>query len=69
VTGVGIQSAGKIYYNAMLMKTSSWRYRNIRIATLTAAKALTPGNCTMFNSVKAAWSAIAVPAQAGEPTC
>jgi len=69
VTGVGIQTAGKVYYNAMLLKTSTWTYKKIRVATLTTAKALTPGVCTTFNTVKAAWNAIAVTAQAGEPTC
>jgi len=69
VTGVGIQTAGRVYYNAMLAKTSTWRYANIRVASLNAAKNLTPGVCTTFNTVRAAWNAISVPAQAGEPTC
>ena len=30
---------------------------------------LTPGNCGEFNTVKAAWDAVSVPAQPGEPTC
>ncbi|MCU1687440.1 MAG: zinc metalloprotease, partial [Amycolatopsis sp.] len=33
------------------------------------AKNLFPGSCTQFNTVKAAWDAISVPAQAGDPTC
>ena len=53
----------------MLAKTSTWTYAKIRVASLAAAKALTPGVCTTFNTVKAAWNAIAVPAQTGEPTC
>ncbi len=69
VTGLSIQTAGKIYYNAMLMKTSTWKYVNIRTATLNAAKNLFPTSCTEFNSVKAAWNAVSVPAQAGEATC
>jgi len=68
VTGVGIQNAGKIYYNALLAKTSTWRYANIRVASLNAAKNLFTG-CTTFNTVKDAWNAISVPAQSGEPTC
>jgi len=36
---------------------------------LTAAKNLFPGSCTQFNTVKAAWDAVSVPAQAGDPTC
>jgi Zn-dependent metalloprotease len=69
VTGLGIQKAGLIYYNAMLAKTSTWKHANIRVATLNAAKNLYPGSCTEFNTVKAAWLAVSVPAQSGEPTC
>ncbi|WP_372730124.1 M4 family metallopeptidase, partial [Nocardioides sp.] len=69
VTGIGIQKAGKILYNAMLMKTSSSSYLKYRTWTLTAAKNLYPGSCTEFNTVKAAWDAVSVPAQAGDPTC
>jgi hypothetical protein len=42
---------------------------NVRVASVNAAKNLTPGSCTLFNTVRAAWNAISVPAQAGEPTC
>ena len=56
-------------YNAMLMKTSSASYLKYRTWTLTAAKNLYPGSCTEFNAVKAAWNAVSVPAQAGDPTC
>jgi hypothetical protein len=69
VTGIGLQTAGRIYYNALLAKTSTWRYANVRVASLNAAKNLFPGSCTQFNTVRAAWNAISVPAQTGEPTC
>ncbi len=69
VTGIGIQTVGKIFYNAMLAKTSRMSYAKYRVATLNAAKNLTPGNCTNFNTIKAAWNAVSVPAQSGEPTC
>jgi len=69
LVGIGIQTAGKIFYNAMLAKTTGMSYFKYRIATLNAAKNLTPGNCTNFNKVKAAWNAVSVPAQTGEPTC
>ncbi|MBL7252825.1 M4 family metallopeptidase [Paractinoplanes lichenicola] len=69
VTGVGIQSAIKIMYNAMLLKTSSSSYAKYRVWTLQAAKNLNPGSCTQFNAVKAAWNAVSLPAQSGEPTC
>jgi len=56
-------------YNAMLMKTSTSSYLKYRTWTLTAAKNLYPGSCTEFNTVKAAWDAVSVPAQSGDPTC
>ncbi|MDQ3402227.1 MAG: M4 family metallopeptidase, partial [Actinomycetota bacterium] len=68
VTGVGIREAGKVFYNALLAKTSSWKYVNVRTASLSAAKNLYQ-DCTVFNSVKAAWNAVSVPAQSGEATC
>jgi Zn-dependent metalloprotease len=69
VTGLGVQKAIRIMYNAMLMKTSSSSYLKYRTWTLTAAKNLYPGSCTEFNTVKAAWDAVSVPAQSGDPTC
>jgi Zn-dependent metalloprotease len=69
VTGIGIQNAMKILYSAMLMKTSGSSYLRYRTWTLQAAKNLFPGSCTQFNTVKAAWDAISVPAQSGDPTC
>jgi Zn-dependent metalloprotease len=69
VAGVGIQTAGKVFYNAMLAKTSGMTYLRYRTATLNAAKNLTSGNCATFNTVKAAWDAVSVPAQAADPTC
>jgi hypothetical protein len=69
VTGLGIQKAMKIMYNAMLLKTSSSSYLKYRVWTLQAAKNLYPTSCTEFNAVKAAWNAISVPAQTGEATC
>ncbi|MEO9236812.1 MAG: M4 family metallopeptidase, partial [Jatrophihabitantaceae bacterium] len=69
ITGIGIQNAGKIFYNAMLAKTSGMTYLKYRTQTLVAAKNLFPGSCTNFNVVKAAWDAVSVPAQSGDPTC
>ncbi|WP_326568419.1 M4 family metallopeptidase [Amycolatopsis rhabdoformis] len=68
VTGLGIQKAGTIFYNALLKKTSSWNHRAVRKATLETALALYPSSCTEFTTVKAAWDAVSVPAAAGEPT-
>ncbi|GAA4549137.1 M4 family metallopeptidase [Amycolatopsis samaneae] len=69
VTGIGIQKAGKIFYNGLLKKTSSWNHKAARKATLEAAVALFPGSCTEYDTVKAAWNAVSVPAVSGEPTC
>ncbi|MFI5728733.1 M28 family peptidase [Kribbella sp. NPDC051587] len=69
VTGLGIQKAITIMYNAMLLKTSSSSYLKYRTWALQAAKNLYPGSCTEFNTVKAAWDAVSVPAQSGDPTC
>lgn len=70
VTGVGLQAAGKIFYNGLLLKTTYWTHGKARIATLTATNNLYgTSDCTTFNRVKAAWDAVSVTAQAGEPTC
>jgi len=69
ITGLGVENALKIFYNAMLIKTTGSSYLKYRTWTLTAAKNLFPGSCTEFNTVKAAWDAISVPAQSGDPTC
>ncbi len=68
LTGIGVQAALKIMYNAMLMKTSSSSYLKYRTWTLTAAKNL-DSTCGQFNKVKAAWDAVSVPAQTGDQTC
>ncbi|MEU6126203.1 M20/M25/M40 family metallo-hydrolase [Streptomyces sp. NPDC047123] len=68
VTGVGIKNAGQVFYGAMLLKTSGMTYKRYRTATLTSAKNL-DASCGLFNATKAAWDAISVPAQSGDPTC
>lgn len=70
VSGIGISKAMKIMYNAMLMKTTASSYLKYRTWTLTAAKNLYgTSTCAEFNAVKAAWDAVSVPAQTGDPTC
>ena len=69
VVGLGIESAIKILYNAMLMKTSASSYLSYRTWTLQAAKNVFPASCGPFNTVKAAWDAVSVPAQPSDPTC
>ncbi|MGW2227586.1 M20/M25/M40 family metallo-hydrolase [Streptomyces formicae] len=68
VTGIGNKNAGKIFYGAMLLKTSGMTYKRYRSATLTSAKNL-DASCDLFNATKAAWDAISIPAQSGDPTC
>ncbi|MCQ6554836.1 M20/M25/M40 family metallo-hydrolase [Streptomyces sp. C10-9-1] len=68
VTGVGIREAGRVFYGAMLLKTSGMTYKRYRTATLTTAKNL-DGSCGLFARTKAAWDAVSVPAQPGDPTC
>ncbi|MFD8598322.1 M28 family peptidase [Kitasatospora sp. NPDC059646] len=68
VTGIGIRDAGRVFYGGMLLKTSGMTYKKYRTATLTAAKNL-DSSCNFFNRTKAAWDAVSVPAQAGDPTC
>ncbi|GLZ41378.1 M20/M25/M40 family metallo-hydrolase [Actinokineospora sp. NBRC 105648] len=67
VTGVGIKDAGRVFYGGMLLKTSGMTYKKYRVATLTAAKNL-DATCNLYNRTKAAWDAITLPAQSGEPT-
>jgi len=69
VTGIGLRKAGEVYYNALLRKTSSWRYATVRLNSLQAAVQLYGAGSAECATVKAAWNAIAVPAQSGEPAC
>nr|WP_239063297.1 M28 family peptidase [Streptomyces sp. SID13031] len=68
LTGIGIKEAGKLFYNAMLSKTSNMSYAKWRTTTLTSAKNL-DASCALHAKVKAAWAAVSVPAQSGEATC
>jgi hypothetical protein len=52
----------------MLMKTSSSSYLKYRTWTLTSAKNL-DSTCALYNATKAAWNAVSVPAQSGDPSC
>ncbi|MGV9329641.1 M4 family metallopeptidase [Streptosporangium sandarakinum] len=69
LTGIGIQKAGQIFMAGLNSKTAPWTHAKARSATVAAARQLFPGSCTEVNAVKAAWSAVSVPAQSGEPTC
>jgi len=69
VTGIGVQSAMRIYYGAMLAKTSGWTYARARLTSLNAAVNLFGANSVQCTQTKNAWNAVTVPVQAGEPTC
>ncbi|OUC93420.1 M28 family peptidase [Streptosporangium minutum] len=69
VTGLGIQKAGKILMGALMRKTSTWKYINARTASLAAAVDLYGASSPECAATKAAWNAVSVPVQSGEPTC
>ncbi|MFI6132906.1 M4 family metallopeptidase [Micromonospora sp. NPDC051141] len=69
VTGIGIQKAGRIFMGALNRKTSTWRYANVRSASVAAAVDLYGAGSAECAATKAAWSAVSVAAQAGEPGC
>ncbi|RSN11791.1 peptidase M4 family protein [Nonomuraea sp. WAC 01424] len=70
IVGIGARKAGQIYMGTLLRKTTSWSHTMARRASMQAALALFPGSCLEYNTVKAAWNAVRVPAHGGEPyTC
>ncbi|WP_067793182.1 M4 family metallopeptidase [Actinomadura formosensis] len=69
VTGIGIQKAGQIFMGGLNRKVTNWSHARARLETVNAALQLFPGSPTECNAVKAAWSAINVPAQSGEAPC
>ncbi|WP_440066361.1 M4 family metallopeptidase [Streptosporangium sp. OZ121] len=69
LAGIGIQKAGRIYMAGLNTKTAPWTHAKARRATVAAAKSLFPSGCVEVNAVKAAWSAVNVPATSGEVSC
>ncbi|PZG51429.1 hypothetical protein C1I98_08595 [Spongiactinospora gelatinilytica] len=67
LAGIGIQKAARIFYLGLQRKSIGWSYRRARVATVQAARSFY--GCAEMNATKAAWTAISVPAQPGEPTC
>ncbi|MFI0422389.1 M4 family metallopeptidase [Spongiactinospora sp. 9N601] len=67
LAGIGIQKAARIFYLGLQRKSYGWSYRRARVATVQAARSFY--GCAEMNATKAAWTAISVPAQLGEPTC
>ncbi|WP_203820212.1 M4 family metallopeptidase [Paractinoplanes ferrugineus] len=68
VTGIGIEKAGQIYMATLNRKTSGWTHAKARAASVAAAAQLF-GNGTECATVKAAWTAVSVPAGGSEPAC
>ena len=61
VSGIGRDAAAKIWYRALTVyMTSSTNYTGARTATLNAARDLYGAGSTQYNTVAAAWSAVAV---------
>ena len=69
VTGVGIQNAEQIMYNAMLMKTSDLVVPEVPHLDPDRGQEPRRRPARLYNATKAAWNAVSVPAQAGDPTC
>ncbi|GAA1880635.1 M4 family metallopeptidase [Actinomadura bangladeshensis] len=69
VTGIGVKKAGQIFMGGLNRKVTNWSHARARVETINAAVQLFPGSATECNAVKAAWSAISVPAQSGEASC
>ncbi|MFF0311473.1 PepSY domain-containing protein [Streptosporangium sp. NPDC004379] len=70
VTGIGAVRAGQILTATQDRRTVLWTYPLARKATLEAALQLFPGSCVEFDTVRAAWDAVSVPAARDEPaTC
>ncbi|WP_433728122.1 M4 family metallopeptidase [Actinoplanes sp. CA-051413] len=69
VPGIGIQKAGQIFMAAMSMKTSGWNAPKYRGASVRSAVNLFGANSQECVSTKAAWSAVSIGTQSGEPAC
>ncbi|OPC78548.1 hypothetical protein B4N89_40055 [Embleya scabrispora] len=68
VTGVGIKTAGRVFYGGLLSRPSGIDYKKLRTLTVQAAKTLDP-TCVVWKATRDAWSAVGVPVQSGEPLC
>jgi Zn-dependent metalloprotease len=68
VTGVGIRTAGRVFYGGLQLRGGGTTYIRERSQTLMAAKVLDP-TCGLYTKAKAAWNAVSVPVGWGEPSC
>ena len=69
VTGIGVQKAGQIFMGGLNRKVTDWSHARARVETVNAARELFPGSTAECTAVKAAWNAVNVPEQSGEPSC
>ncbi|RJQ68763.1 M4 family peptidase [Pseudonocardiaceae bacterium YIM PH 21723] len=67
VGGIGLRKAGEIFYSGLQRKGNNWSYLTARAATVQAAKDLYGAGSVEVKTTKAAWDAVKVPAQPGEP--
>ncbi|MEU1737066.1 M28 family peptidase [Streptosporangium sp. NPDC020145] len=67
LAGIGIKKAGKIFLNALLRRTSTWRHTDVHRATLAAAAELYGSRSVEYAAVWAAWRAVNVPSATPTP--
>jgi Zn-dependent metalloprotease len=68
ITGLGRRKAATIYMETLNRKLSYWDYPTARFFSLEATAQLYPNSCTEYDTVRAAWNAVAVPPKGQEPT-
>ncbi|WP_157246844.1 M4 family metallopeptidase [Nonomuraea typhae] len=69
VSGVGLVKAGRVFMESLLRKTPTWRYADVRAASVASALDLYGPADPACVTVKAAWDAVSVPAEPTEPAC
>ncbi|GCD96607.1 M4 family metallopeptidase [Embleya hyalina] len=67
VTGVGIKTAGRVFYGGLMGRPAGTNYPKLRMITVRAAKLLDP-TCVAWKATRDAWSAVGIPVQPGEPS-
>ncbi|MBO2446338.1 M4 family metallopeptidase [Actinomadura barringtoniae] len=67
ITGLGRRKAATIYMETLNRKLSYWDYPTARFFSLEATAQLYPNSCAEWETVRAAWNAVAVPAKGQEP--
>jgi len=67
ITGLGRRKAATIYMETLNRKLSYWDYPTARFFSLEATAQLYPNSCAEWETVRAAWNAVAVPPKGQEP--